>query len=150
MNSIRESGHGLGLQVTREARTAGLVEENEDGEATHLARVRVYGFDELLLVVALDSDRLTNEEIAVLVAETATSTKSIFQGIDASIQESGNGYLVQLPGVRDSGLRKGEEVRCQSAPDLLVIHRDRGGVAQQASEIVKRRRRQVNKGMNHG
>ena len=142
-NSIRDSGHGLGLQVTKEARSAGLVEENSEGEPTKLADVRVYGFDDILLVFDLDSKRLDAEEIVVLVADAAWETKSIYQGIDASVQGSGNGYLVQLPGVEDTGLRKGEEVVCRPAPDMLVIHRDAPGVSERGRDLVRRRKGQV-------
>ena len=52
VNEIKQSGtDGLALQVTKPARSAGLVEENSDGEATSLADVRVYAFDHLLLVL---------------------------------------------------------------------------------------------------
>ena len=55
MNKIKTSGaDGLALQVTKPARSAGLVEENSDGEATSLADVRVYAFDHLVLVIDLD------------------------------------------------------------------------------------------------
>lgn len=56
-NSIKRSGEGLALQITEDARSAGLVEENNEGEATRLAEVRVHSFDDLLLVVDRDTDR---------------------------------------------------------------------------------------------
>jgi hypothetical protein len=50
-NQIKSSGAaGAALQVTKPARAAGLVEEDEDGEATYLAEVRVFAFDRLCLI----------------------------------------------------------------------------------------------------
>ena len=43
-NSINTSAGGLALQVTRQARSAGLVEEDAEGNATRHAPVYVYGY----------------------------------------------------------------------------------------------------------
>jgi len=59
-NSIKRPSDGLAYQITRPAREAGLVEENEEGDASYLATVRVHAVDGLLLIV--DVDDLTNEE----------------------------------------------------------------------------------------
>ena len=119
-NSIKESGGGLALQVTRPARQAGLVEEDTEGEATRLAGVHVYGFDDLLLVV--DSVRVSGSDRAELVATAAKDTGSIHEGATASVEIAGNGYQVQLPGSRQAGLNVGDNAPVVSAVGLLVIH----------------------------
>ena len=96
-NMIKESGEGVALQVTKPARVAGLVNEDSEGEPTSLAAVRVYAFNNVLLVV--DRDEMDTQTVAV----TAKDTKSIYQGIDASVQEAGNGVKVQLPPADDAG-----------------------------------------------
>jgi hypothetical protein len=82
MNSIKRSGvGGVALQITKDARTSGLVDETQDGDTTHRAEVRVYAFNDLLLVV--DLDKVSDEHIAALVARGATQTNSIHQAVDA-------------------------------------------------------------------
>jgi len=62
-NQIKASGAtGTALQVTTPARTAGFVEETEEGDVTYLSEVRVFAFDHLLLVVDLVTIR--NEQQA--------------------------------------------------------------------------------------
>ena len=120
MNRIKDSAGGLALQVTKETRDAGLVLENMDGEATRLADVIVYGFDDLLLVI--DTDRVTAADRAELVASAARDIKSIYQGSKASIQISGHGYQVQLPGARDAGFNLGDKAPVRTVDSVLVIH----------------------------
>jgi len=120
VNSVKESGGGLALQVTREARDAGLVEENADGDATRLAGVYVYGFDGLLVV--LDAERVSAADRAALVASAADDTNSIHRGDTAEVAVRGNGYQVQLPGCRTAGFRQGDDGHVVTAPGLLVIH----------------------------
>jgi hypothetical protein len=49
-NQIKSSGAaGAALQVTKPARAAGLVEEDEEGETTYLSEVRVFAFEYPLL-----------------------------------------------------------------------------------------------------
>ncbi|WP_435158337.1 hypothetical protein [Haladaptatus sp. DFWS20] len=67
-NTIKRSGDGLALQVTKPARAAGLVEEADD-EPTRLADIRVFAFGGLLLVV--DIDRITDENIVELATSAA-------------------------------------------------------------------------------
>lgn len=120
VNSVKERGGGLALQVTREARDAGLVEENADGDATRLAGVYVYGFDGLLLV--FDAERVSASDRAELVATATTVTGSIHRGETAELVVAGNGYQVQLPGCRTAGFREGDDAPATTAPGLLVIH----------------------------
>ncbi|WP_227357277.1 hypothetical protein [Haladaptatus salinisoli] len=117
-NKIKRSGDGLALQVTKPARAAGLVEETDD-ETTSLADVRVFAFDGLLLVV--DIDRITDENIVELTTSAARDTVSIHRVTDASLQIAGNGYQVQLPGAADAGFHVGDRAPCTSVPNLLVI-----------------------------
>lgn len=119
-NSIKQSGGGLALQVTMPAREASLVKEDGDGEATYLADVLVYGFDDLLLVV--DADRVDVGTRAELVASAASDTDSIHQGASASLEIAGNGYQVQLPGCRLAGFHEGDRAPVVSRQGLLCIH----------------------------
>ncbi len=149
-NSIKTSGEGLALQVTKQARSAGLVEENNDGEATRLAEVRVFSFDNLLLVVDRDTGQIKEKHVAELAASAARDTKSIHQAVNASLQIAGHGYQVQLPPARDAGFQEGDTAICQPAPGVLVIHRHSEDAARLAEDLASQRRMQVNKSMNHG
>jgi len=119
-NSIKESGEGAALQVTGEARSAGLVEENSEGDATRRADVRIHGFKSLLLVI--DLDRVGEEEEAELVASAARDTQTAYRSEEATIQHSGNGYQVQLPPAGDAGFDIGDTAPVGSGEGVLVIH----------------------------
>jgi hypothetical protein len=137
-NKIKRSGDGLALQVTKPARTAGLVEET-DNELTRLANIRVFAFDGLLLVV--DLDRITDEKIVELATSAALDTVSIHRVTNASFQIAGNGYQVQLPGAADAGFHVGDRAPCTPAPKLLVIAAK--GSERVAADIVTIRREQA-------
>lgn len=114
-NQIKSSGAaGLALQITKPARSAGLVEENADGDAVSLADVRVYAFDHLLLVV--DRERVSTEHIAELVIAATRDTSSIYRAMDATVQIAGHGYQVQLPPAQDAGFAKGDRAPTHPAP----------------------------------
>jgi len=66
------------------------VEEDNDGEATYRADVRVYAFDHLLLVVELEA--ITTAHMTELVVAAAQDTDSIYRAMDASVQIAGNGH----------------------------------------------------------
>jgi len=118
---VKQSGVGLALQVTREARDgAEMVTEDGDGNATRLPTVYVYGFDGLLVV--LDAERVSAADRAALVASAADDTNSIHRGDTAEVSVRGNGYQVQLPGCRTAGFREGDDAAVATAPGLLVIH----------------------------
>lgn len=145
-NKIKSSGEdGLALQVTKPARSAGLVEEDDEGGATFLAKVRVFSFDSLLLVVELDS--LSTEEVAELVVSATQDTKSIYRAMDATMQIAGNGYQVQLPPAEDAGFDEGDRAPCQAAPGILLISKDGDTVGRDASglgdDLVTIRREQA-------
>lgn len=147
-NDIKRSGvDGLALQVTEPARSAGLVEENSERDATYLADVRVYNFNNLLLVV--DREEVPQKDIAELVAASARDTKTIYQAQNASVHISGNGYQVQLPGAEDAGFRVGDTAPCKPASGLLVIHRHSDDAVRLGRDLVSMRREQVNEQMNH-
>ncbi|WP_049972826.1 hypothetical protein [Haladaptatus cibarius] len=137
-NTIKRSGDGLALQVTKPARTAGLVEET-DNEPARLADIRVFAFDGLLLVV--DIDRISNEDIVELATSAALDTVSIHRVANASLQIAGNGYQVQLPGAADAGFHVGDRAPCTPAPNLLVIAAE--GSGRVAADIVTIRKEQV-------
>lgn len=120
VNQIKSSGaNGLALQVTKAARSGGLVEEDDDGDATYLADVRVFAFDSLLLVIDLDA--VSTEKTAELVAAATRDTESIYRAMDATMQIAGNGYQVQLPPAGDAGFHEGDRAPCQAAPGILLI-----------------------------
>ncbi|WP_458208666.1 hypothetical protein [Haladaptatus sp. NG-SE-30] len=137
-NTIKRSGDGLALQVTKPARAAGLVEETDD-EPTRLADIRVFAFDGLLLVV--DLDRITDENIVELATSAALDTVSIHRVINASLQIAGNGYQVQLPGAADAGFHVGDRAPCTPAPNLLVIAAE--GSERLAADMETIRKEQV-------
>ncbi|ODR79870.1 hypothetical protein BG842_05005 [Haladaptatus sp. W1] len=137
-NKIKRSGDGLALQVTKPARAAGLVEETDD-EPTRLANIRVFAFDGLLLVV--DIDRITDENMVELATSAALDTVSIHRVTNASLHIAGNGYQVQLPGAADAGFNVGDRAPCTSAPNLLVIATE--GSKRVAADIATIRKEQV-------
>ncbi|WP_227379887.1 HVO_A0114 family putative DNA-binding protein [Haladaptatus halobius] len=119
-NKIKRSGDGLALQVTKPARAAGLVEETDD-EPTRLANIRVFAFDGLLLVI--DLDRITDENIVELATSAALDTVSIHRVTNASLQIAGNGYQVQLPGAVNAGFNVRDLAR-QLVRDEGQVSRD--------------------------
>ena len=137
-NTIKRSGDGLALQVTKPARAAGLVEETDD-EPTRLADIRVFAFDGLLLVI--DLDRITDENIVELATSAALDTVSIHRVANASLQLAGNGYQVQLPGAADAGFHVGDRALCTPTPNLLVVAAE--GSERVAADIATIRREQV-------
>ena len=137
-NKIKRSGDGLALQVTKPARAAGLVGEADDNPS-RFANIRVFAFDGLLLVV--DIDRITDENIVELATSAALDTVSIHRVANASLQIAGNGYQVQLPGAADAGFHVGDQAPCTPAPNLLVIAVE--GSERVAADIVTIRREQV-------
>lgn len=147
-NSIKEhAGDGrLTLQATKHVRAADLVEENAEKEATYLADTRVYAFDDLLLVVDRDSDRVPTADVAELVASAARDSKSIYQAINATVSIAGGGYRIQLPSATDAGFHQGYTPRVQTVPGVLVLYQARS--ERLASDLISLRRQQVNDRMN--
>ena len=119
-NRIKRSAGGLALQITKPARQAGLVVEDNDGTATRRAETRVYGFDGLVLVV--DSENVSMSHRAELVATAAGDTESIHRGGKATVEIAGNGYQIQLPGCREAGFEEGDTAPVRSRDGILVIH----------------------------
>ncbi len=148
-NKIKQSGtDGLALQVTEPAQAAGLIEENTEGEAIYLAEVRVYSFDDLLLVVDRDTDCMKTEDVAELVASATRDTKSVYRAGNASVTIAGNGYQVQLPPAEDAGFYIGTSTSVKTAPGLLAICRGRS--KRLADDLISIRRDQLEEAMNHG
>lgn len=148
-NNIKRSGaDGLALQITEPARSAGLVEETNDGDPTYLADVRVHAFNDLLLVADRDTDRLKNEDVAQLVASAARDTKSVYRAGNSSVTIAGHGYQVQLPPAEDAGFYVGTSTQVKTAPGVLLICRERS--ARLADDLASIRRDQVEERMNHG
>jgi len=139
-NSVKTSGGGLALQVTREARDAGLVREDSESDPTHLAGVYVYGFDGLLLVV--DAEDVSPESRAQLVGAAVGDSGVIHRGEPATVEVAGNGYQVQLPGCEAAGFREGDRAPVVSRPGVLVIHD--GTEARLAEDLATIRADQLN------
>lgn len=119
-NQIKDSGaQGVALQITKPARKAGLVEENESGDATRLAPVRVFSFDDLLIVGDLEC--VDTPDLTEVIITAAQETKSIHRVLDASVQIAGNGYQVQLPPATDAGFQRGDQIAVQTAPGMLFL-----------------------------
>lgn len=121
-NAIKSTGaDAVALQVTREARDAGLVDEQDD-DTTRLAEVNVYAFDGALLVT--DRERVDDADVVELVTATAEDTDSIYPGAWVSISIRGEGYQIPLPGAVDAGFRVGDTAPTSTAPGVLVIVRE--------------------------
>jgi hypothetical protein len=114
VNSIKESGGGLALQVTKEARKAGLVHENQSR-----AEVYVYAFDDLLMVI---DQSISMGYRADLISTAAGDTESMHTGYPASIEVAGNGYQVQLPGSQEAGFNVGDDGHVRAKDGILFIH----------------------------
>ena len=119
-NSIKKSAGGLALQITNEARKAGLVVEDSEGTATRRAEVYVYGFDDLLLLV--DSENVAVSHRAELVAAAARDSSSIHRGEVATVEIAGNGYQIQLPGCRDAGFEVGDSAPVAFWKGVIVVN----------------------------
>jgi len=149
-NSIKQSGQGPALQVTKEARTAGLAVEATGDELSgverweDLADVRVYGFNHALLVI--DRDEVATENVAELVATIARDTSSIYRGENASVRPAGNGCMVSLPGLSETGLRVGDTAPAHPAPGVLFITEDTADGVRLAEDVRSIRRSQVEGG----
>ncbi|MDL0118501.1 hypothetical protein PNQ29_03320 [Halobacterium salinarum] len=118
-NAIKKSGDGLALQITRSARAATLVDEDDNNTATRLAKTRIHAFEGLL--VAVDVDRVPDDVEADLVATAATDTNTAYRAVTATIQIAGNGYQLQLPNAVDAGLDEGDTPTVTTAPGVLII-----------------------------
>lgn len=147
VNQIKTSGTaGFALQITKPARAAGLVDEDDNGDATFLADVRVFAFDHLLLVVDLEA--VATEHITELVIAAARDTDSVYRALDATVQIAGHGYQVQLPPADDAGFEEGDRAPCHPAPGLVVISRDDGtsagaDAARLARDLISIRKEQI-------
>ncbi|GAB6878366.1 hypothetical protein JCM17823_06400 [Halorubrum gandharaense] len=120
-NQITSTGNGYALQVTKPARSAGLVDETSEGDTTYRADVVAYGFDGAICVIDADTDRVSMSERADLVAALTSATDSIHTGIRTRIQHSGStGYRVQIP-VVGTGLQEGDGLPCHAAPGVLLM-----------------------------
>ncbi|TKX87619.1 hypothetical protein EXE43_02140 [Halorubrum sp. SS5] len=96
------------------------VEGDADGDTTHRATVVSYGFDDCLLVIDRDTDRVPMADRDELVALAARETESIHREIDTRIQHWGSGYRVQVP-TTGTGFEVGNGIPCHSPPGLLVM-----------------------------
>lgn len=146
-NDIKKTDDTPALQVTREARSADLAEESTDDDAegserwARLSDVRVYGFDGAVIVV--DRERVDVDDVAELVATAARDTNSIYQGRDGSVRVAGNGCLVSLPGLEDTGIAVGDTAPAHPAPNMLVITEDTRDGSRLAEDLKTIRREQV-------
>jgi hypothetical protein len=118
VNQIKKSADGLALQMTREARKAGLVKEHSDGDAT-LSDVAVWAVDDLLMVI---DTSVAMEHQADLVSAATSETDSIHAGRSSRLAVAGNGYQVQLPGCRPAGFSEGDDTYVHARPGVLLIH----------------------------
>lgn len=124
-NTLKDSGDGLALQITKPARSADLVDERDtpDGkQPTYRATTRVHAFAGLLLVV--DTQQVDDEAEAALVATAAQDTQTAYRTMRATVQIAGHGYQLQLPPATDAGLEQGDRPAVLPAPGLLVIAND--------------------------
>lgn len=146
-NSVKQSGEGPALQITKQARAVDLAETtSEDGaegakRRAYVANVRVYGFENALLIV--DREKMTAQEIAKLVVSAAGDTDSIYLGASASIRPAGNGCMVSLPGLDPTGLKIGDTVPAHPGPNMLMITADTGAGMRLAEDLITLRKAQI-------
>ena len=138
-NSIKKSAGGLALQITKEARKAGLVVEDSEGTATRRAEVYVYGFDNLLLLI--DSENVAVSHRAELGAAAARDSSSIHRGEVATVEIAGNGYQIQLPSCRDAGFEVGDSAPAAVGEGVIVVHN--GSKRRLAEDLLSIRTEQV-------
>lgn len=128
-----ERSRGLAIQMTKQARSASLIEENDDGDVTYRAPVRVYAFNNFLLFV--DRDQVADEYITELVSSAATDTGSIYCASNTRIQPCGNGFQCQLPPIEETGLSKGDKVGLHTADGIVCASKSNGDGAGQAARL---------------
>lgn len=151
-NTIKQYDDSPSLQVTREARRAGLAEEHEDDDRTgpdrwkRFADVLVYGFDGAVLIVDADEDAVTPGDRADLVAVLARDTDSIHEGHTARIRPAGNGLKVTLPGLEPTGLEIGQQAPAHVLPDALLVTAESKDGARLAGDLRTVREDQVSDG----
>lgn len=124
--NIKASGtEGMALQVTSQAKKAGLVQETTDeaGERsyTYKAEVRVFGFPGLLLVV--DREKMDAKHVVELVTTVANDIDAIETAGDATVTRAGGGVQVQLPPAENAGFHVGDTAPCRAIQNGLLIRR---------------------------
>lgn len=134
MNRIKNSGDGVALQITKAARSAGFVEETEDGNVTRRAEVRVFAVDGVLVV--FDLERMSTAEISEIVISAASDTDSVYRAMDATVKRAGNGFQVQLLPATDAGFEVGDRAGTHPATGMVVIAKGDGPQARQASRLA--------------
>ncbi len=151
-NAIKTVAGGLALQVTDPVRAAGLVEEQEPEQKgendtppwpSYRAHVRVHSFEDVLLVVDRDTDRVSESDAADLVASAVRDTKTARDAEKARVQVKGHGYMLSLPPAEDAGFRDGHTAPVQTAPGILIIHKKSEDAARLAKDLVQIRYAQL-------
>lgn len=142
-NSIKGPRSEPALQVTEDARAAGLVEEDKEGEVRRRAKVVVAGFDGLLVV--MDREQIPVEERWELVQAAGGDTRSIHRITHAKIRNAGDGYSVQLRPAPDAGFEVGDRAPVYPArgAGLLAITDSAGKQQRVAKDLVTIRQEQV-------
>lgn len=139
-NRIKKSSGGLALQITKPARQAGFVIEDNDGLATRRADVLVYGFDNLILL--FDKSHASAENRSDIIKKAVDGTQSIHRGEKATVEMAGNGYQIQLPGCQEAGINKGDTLSILVADGLVILFskkRDRD----LATDLLRTRQKQI-------
>lgn len=142
-NKLKKSGGGTAIQITKPARQAGMLKDN-NSENLRLAEVRIYSFDRLL--VATDIERMNQKEISEIIIQAIEGTQTVFDAKKGRIQSAGNGYQLQLPPAEDAGFEIGDTLECQSAPGLLIF--TGVGVNPIKSKLLETRRTQLSDDKN--
>lgn len=123
MNSIKKSGtEGHALQVTRPARSAGLVTEDSNGVPKRMAEVYVIAVGETILV--FDEKEISDKHRAEIVSRAINETGDVGVAGRTKITTAGNGYQVQLPKgvVADAGFAVDMQAACHGVDGMLIIH----------------------------
>lgn len=142
------------LQVTRPARKAEFVEEQERDTpegirqvATYLADVRVHAVRDH--VVVIDIDRVGTAEEAELVAEAITGTETAYRTAESTVSISGHGYQIGLPVATDAGMYIHDTITMDAVSGMIVCTRKAadccpaGGNSELAEALIKSRKRHL-------
>lgn len=142
-NSIKAVRDSPALQITKPARSAGLVEEDDEGETRYRAHVLLHAVDDIVLVI--DRDRVDVEDRAELVRAAIEYQESSYRCSYTRIQHKGNGYMVRLgPIAEDAGFEIGDTAPTSTAPGLLIINRQQvAGLTDPIEVLVGLRRDQT-------
>ena len=110
---------GLSFTLTKPAKKAGLVSGEDQPEGHH---VRVYGFDQYIIVAGIDD--ITDENLSEIIVTAIEYTKTAYSATDNKISKVGHGWAVQLAPAKNAGFEADDELEAKVAPGLVLLKRE--------------------------